>query len=49
VITAYGLRIDGATQSGFFGDTNPDGPEIEISGGGTIDGDGLARDERALV
>jgi hypothetical protein len=35
------LRIEGATQTGFFGDTNPDGPEIEISGGGTIDGDGL--------
>ncbi len=35
------LRIDGATQTGFFGDTNPDGPEIEISGGGTVDGDGL--------
>lgn len=40
-VTAYGLRIDGATQTGFFGDTNADGPEIEISGGGTIDGDGL--------
>jgi hypothetical protein len=35
------VRIDGATQTRFFGDTNPDGPEIEISGGGTVDGDGL--------
>jgi hypothetical protein len=35
------LRIEGATQTGFFGDTNPGGPEIEISGGGTVDGDGL--------
>ena len=40
-ITATGLRIDGSTQAAFFGDTNPDGPEIEISGGGTVDGDGL--------
>ncbi len=40
-ITASGVRIDGGTQAGFFGDANPDGPEIEISGGGTIDGDGV--------
>jgi Domain of unknown function DUF11/Right handed beta helix region len=40
-ITALGVRIDGGTQTGFFGDANPDGPEIEISGGGTVDGDGL--------
>jgi len=41
VLTAPGVRIDGATQTGFFGDTNGDGPEIEISGGGTVNGDGL--------
>ena len=41
VVTASGVRIDGGTQAGFFGDANPDGPEIEISGGGTVDGDGL--------
>jgi hypothetical protein len=35
------LRIDGGTQANFFGDANPGGPEIEISGGGTVDGDGL--------
>jgi hypothetical protein len=40
-ITEYGIHIDGATQTGFFGDTNPDGPEIEISGGGNVDGDGV--------
>jgi hypothetical protein len=40
-ITAFGLRIDGGTQTGFFGDTNPDGPEIEITGDDTLDGDGL--------
>lgn len=40
-ITAADLRIDGGTQAGFFGDANPDGPEIEISGGGIVDGDGL--------
>lgn len=36
-----GIRIDGATQTGFFGDTNPDGPEIEIQGINSLDGDGL--------
>lgn len=40
-LTAPGVRVDGATQTGFFGDTNVNGPEIEISGGGTVDGDGL--------
>jgi hypothetical protein len=40
-IAASGLRIDGSTQTAFFGDVNPDGPEIEISGRGTVDGDGL--------
>jgi len=40
-ITAPGLRIDGSTQTAFFGDTNRDGPEIEISGGGSVAGDGL--------
>jgi hypothetical protein len=40
-ITAPSLRIDGASQTRFSGDTNPGGPEIEISGGGTVDGDGL--------
>jgi hypothetical protein len=40
-VTASPVRIDGATQSAFFGDTNPDGPEIEITGRGLTDGDGL--------
>jgi hypothetical protein len=40
-ISAYSLRIDGSTQTGFSGVTNPDGPPIEISGGGTVDGAGL--------
>jgi hypothetical protein len=40
-LTASGLRIDGATQTKFSGDTNPNGPEIEISGGGTVNGHGL--------
>lgn len=35
------IRVEGATQTGFFGDTNANGPEIEISGGGSVDGDGL--------
>lgn len=41
VVTAPHIRIDGATQSAFFGDTNADGPDVEISGAGTLDGDGL--------
>jgi hypothetical protein len=40
-ITGFGVRIDGTAQTAFFGDANPDGPEIEISGGGTVEGDGL--------
>jgi hypothetical protein len=40
-VTAYSVRIDGATQAGFFGDANPAGPDIEISGGGSVDGHGL--------
>lgn len=33
--------IDGTTQTGYFGDTNPDGPEIEISGADLHEGNGL--------
>jgi hypothetical protein len=40
-LTAPLVRIDGGTQTSFFGDTNPAGPEIEISGGGVTDSDGL--------
>lgn len=41
-LTGSRVRIDGATQAAFFGDKNADGPEIEISGRGVIDGDGLS-------
>ncbi len=41
VVTASRLQIDGGTQTSFIGDTNVDGPEVEISGGGKVDGDGL--------
>jgi hypothetical protein len=41
VLTASNIRIDGGTQTSFIGDTNVDGPEVEISGGGKVDGDGL--------
>jgi len=41
MLTAQRVKIDGATQTAFFGDTNPNGPEIEISGGGQTDGDGM--------
>jgi hypothetical protein len=40
-LTASPVRIDGGTQTAFFGDTNPDGPEIEITGRGVTDADGL--------
>jgi hypothetical protein len=40
-LTGSRVRMDGATQAAFFGDKNADGPEIEISGRGIIDGDGL--------
>ncbi len=40
-VTASDIQIDGATQSSAFGDTNAGGPDIEISGGGNVDGDGL--------
>jgi hypothetical protein len=40
-LTAISTRIDGALQTAFVGDTNAAGPEIEISGNGTVDGDGI--------
>jgi hypothetical protein len=40
-LTATSTRIDGAIQTALVGDANPDGPEIEISGGGTVAGDGI--------
>lgn len=40
-LTATATEIDGGTQAQFFGRQNFEGPEIEISGGGTVDGDGL--------
>ena len=40
------ITIDGTTQTRFGGDTNPDGPEIEISGGGATPGDGLRVETR---
>jgi hypothetical protein len=35
------LHVDGSTQIGLAGGGNPDGPSIEITGGGEVDGDGL--------
>jgi len=40
-LVAPRVRIDGGIQTSFFGDTNPAGPEIEISAAGLIDSDGL--------
>lgn len=35
------VNLDGATQTQFTGDTNPEGPEIEINGGLMAEGSGL--------
>jgi hypothetical protein len=43
-LRASHLRIDGATQALFSGEGNPDGPTVEVSGGGTVDGDGFSGD-----
>jgi hypothetical protein len=40
-LTAISTRIDGGLQTTIMGDTNAAGPEIEISGNGTVDGDGI--------
>jgi hypothetical protein len=40
-LTAISTRIDGGLQTAFIGDTNTSGPEIEISGNGSVDGDGI--------
>jgi len=40
-VTATNVLIDGLWQTEMVGDTNPDGPEVEISGGGSVDGNGL--------
>lgn len=40
-VSARHVLIDGSTQTAFFGDSNPQGPEIEILGSGLSDGDGL--------
>jgi hypothetical protein len=40
-LSAGNYFIDGSWQTETVGDTNPGGPEIEISGGGMANGDGL--------
>lgn len=40
-ITGRWVWIDGSTQTGYFGDTNPRGPEIELTGSGLADGNGF--------
>jgi uncharacterized repeat protein (TIGR01451 family) len=40
-LTAISTRIDGGLQTALVGDANPRGPEIEITGNGTVDGDGI--------
>jgi parallel beta-helix repeat protein len=41
VTTKAPIQIDGTTQTRFYGDANPSGPEVEINGGGVSGGDGL--------
>ncbi len=41
VLTARSIRIDGTTQSDYFGDTNPAGPEIELTGTALTHGHGI--------
>ena len=40
-ITATNLILDGTAQTAFTGDTNPAGPEIDLSGGALAEGNGL--------
>jgi parallel beta-helix repeat protein len=40
-LAVYGLILDGATQTAFGGDTNPGGPEVELSGERMSKGHGL--------
>ncbi len=40
-LDGFFIRVDGGMQTAFFGKSNPDGPDIEISGGGQVDGDGI--------
>src|SRR6185295_351826 len=42
MVVAPTVFIDGTTQTRFFGDTNPDGPEVEINGELSGAGDGLS-------
>ena len=40
-VRGFVVEIDGTTQTGYFGDTNPEGPEIELDGSSLAAGDGL--------
>jgi hypothetical protein len=40
-VSGRSIRIDATTQTAFSGDTNPDGPEIELDGSGTVTGHGI--------
>lgn len=42
VLTARYVEVDGTTQANFFGETNPDGPEVEINGSRAGASDGLS-------
>jgi hypothetical protein len=48
LLRARTLEIDGTTQAGYYGDTNPHGPEIEIDGSATA-GDGFSIPSRCGI
>ena len=48
-VRAPHLRIDGATQALFSGVANPEGPAIEISGDGSVRGDGFSGDGGCIL
>jgi hypothetical protein len=48
-LRTLGTWIDGGTQAGFSGVPNPNGPSIEISGGGMVNGDGLLDEESCIT
>jgi hypothetical protein len=48
-MTGNSVRIDGRTQAELTGDTNPDGPEIELSGRRLTTGNGLELGDQVTV
>jgi hypothetical protein len=49
IVRAKRIRIDGSTQALYFGDTNPAGPEIELTGRTAGDTSGLVVERRCAA